>query len=171
MNPTVLALFEDIEITAKVMKPLDEAAIKHEDISLLTNTVYPNGALFHEEERPLWKWAGIMGFGGLGAGLFLAGFTQWLMNLNVGGKDPVSFPVVGVICYETTLLGIVLGSVIGMLWYGGMPDWTEKAYDPEISDGKIGVLVRCKDDAEASKIEGIMKSTGAVKIIKGKGDF
>jgi len=171
MKPTVMGLFVHIENAAPTIMPLEALTVKHKDIHLLSATPYPHGTLFHEEEPPIWAWAMIGGFVGLTAGLFLAGFTQWLINLNVGGKDPVSYPVVALICYETTNLGIILGSLLAMLWYGDLPDWTEKAYDPEISDGLVGVLVQCEDEGQAKKVEDIFNEHGATKIKKGAGDF
>ncbi len=172
MKPTVLGLFDSIEKTAKTAGPILDLSIEKKDISLLTAGPYPDGAYFHEDfHPPIWKVAFVGGLLGLCAGLFIAGWTQWIINLNVGGKDPVSFPVVALICYETTNLGIVLGSFLSLFWFARLPNWTDLAYDEEISNGRIGVLVQCEDSSQASKVEDIFNSHGAIGIKNGRGDY
>lgn len=169
MSQVVFGLFEHIEETAKTIAPLDEISVGRENISLVSVAPYPHGTLFEDDAGGrLWLFALVGGMLGLLLGVGLAGGTQALMNLNVGGKPPVSFPVMGVICYETTLLGIVLGVFLGMLWMTGLPDWTDHVYDPEISRGKVGLLVSCADEEQAGRVEAIMREHGAVRIKKGE---
>ncbi|MGK7346534.1 MAG: quinol:electron acceptor oxidoreductase subunit ActD [Candidatus Nitrospinota bacterium M3_3B_026] len=169
MSQVIFGLFEHIEETARTVAPLEEIPVSRESINLVSVAPYPNGTLFEDEAGGwLWLFALIGGVLGFLLGVALAGGTQALMNLDVGGKPPVSFPVMGVICYETTLLGVVLGVFIGMLWMTGLPDWTDHVYDPEISRGKVGLLVCCRDEEQAERVEAIMKEHGAVRVKKGE---
>ncbi len=172
MSITVLGLFEHVDELATTVRPLEEMRVTQEDIKLLSVAPYPDGTLYHDRfEFPMWRNALIGGVIGFIAALALAGGTQVLMNLNVGGKPPFSVPPVAVICYEFALLGAVLATFISMLWWCHLPDWNELAYDTEISRSKIGLLVRCRDDETADKVEAVMKSRGAKKIKKGRDDF
>ena len=170
---TVLGLFDHVDDTAKTIKPLKENLSKNlDDVKLLSVAPYPHGTLFKDHTPlPLWKFALFGGFLGFIGGVLLAGGTQILMNLDVGGKDPFSIPTVAVITYEITLLGAIVGTVSGMFFMQGLPNWTELAYDKLISHGKVGLLVRCADDSEAAKVEELMLWYGAKKIKHGKDNF
>jgi hypothetical protein len=173
MYHTVLGLFDHVDDTAKTVTPLTENLSKStSDIRLLSVAAYPHGTLFKDHTPlPLWKFALVGGILGFIIGVLLAGGTQILMNLNVGGKDPFSLPTVAVITYEITLLGAIVGTLLGMLFMQGLPDWTDLAYDPMISHGKVGLLVRCVDESDAAKVEELMLWYGAKKISYGKDNF
>jgi hypothetical protein len=165
MRKHVLGIFEKIENAASAARPLEKESVEKEDIELLTGCQYPDGAVISEEwDVPLWKFAIVGGLLGLMAGVFLAGTTQLWMNLDVGGKAMAALPPIGVICYETTLLGVILGSLTGLFWFAGLPDWTDLPYDEEISRGKIGLLVTCSDERQAELIRKIMIESGAHKV-------
>lgn len=173
MYHTVLGIFDHVDDTAKTISPLKEnLSREHEDIRLLSVAPYPHGTLFHDPTpTPLWVFALVCGFGGFIFGILLAGGTQMLMNLDVGGKPPFSFPAVAVITYEFTLMGAIIGTFGGMLWMQGLPNWTELAYHTDISRGKVGLLVRCADESEAGRVEELMLWYGAKKIQHGKDNF
>jgi hypothetical protein len=172
MSITILGLFNKIEEPAAMVKPLDDLNIHEKDMSLISVAPYPDGTVFYDEDHsPLWAVALICGIIGFCAALGLAGWTQWHINLNVGGKPTLSIPPLAIIAYEFTLAGAVLGTFFGMIWYAGLPDWNELAYDTEISRSKIGVLVRCEDEALAAKIEEVMREHNVISIKRGRDDF
>ncbi len=169
---TVLGLYDHIDDAAAAIAPLDELKIDHDDIQVLSVAPYPDGTFIKDEKpMPIWRFALIGGLTGFLGGISLAGGTQMLINLIVGGKSPLSLPAVGVITYELTLAGAVVGSVVALLWMSGLPNWTESAYDKSISSGAIGLLIRCQDQAQADKIEKTMLDYKAVKTKQGKDDF
>ncbi len=169
---TVLGIFDHVDTTASSIKPLEDINISHDDIKILSVAPYPNGTFFVDKTPiPIWLFAFVGGICGLLLGFALAGGTQVIMNLNVGSKSPLSWPAVGVISYETTLLGCVIGTFIGLLWMIGLPNWTERVYDSSISTGNIGVLVRCDDKGVVETVEDVFKQHGAVKIKFGENDF
>lgn len=172
MEYTVLGLFDNIEYVSKTVKPLENMGVEHSDTRLLSSVPYPEGAVFEDHfEPPIWKFAFVVGVCGFIGALALAGGTQVLMNLDVGGKAPFSLPPVAIIAYEFTLLGAVLGTIAGMLWFQGLPDWNDLAYDKDIHHGKIGLLIRCENEENAKKVASIMKDHGAGRIKEGKDDF
>ncbi|MBI3794732.1 MAG: DUF3341 domain-containing protein [Nitrospinae bacterium] len=172
MSTTVLGLFTQIENTAEMVRPLEEMSVLHKDISLISVAPYPEGTLFHDEDHsPMWAVALVCGIVGFFAAVVLAGWTQWHININVGGKPTWSVPPMVVICYEFTLAGAVLGTFFSMLWWARLPDWNELAYDREISKSKIGLLVRCENEEKAAKVEELMKQFKASSIKRGRDDF
>ncbi len=165
MSRHVIGIFEKIENAASAVRPLERESFKKEDMELLTGCQYPDGAVIEEDwDVPLWKFAVVGGLLGLMVGVFLAGATQWWMNLDVGGKPMAALPPLGVICYETTLLGVILGSLAGLFWFAGLPDWTDLPYDAEISRGKIALLVTCSDERQTELVRKIMVESGAQKV-------
>lgn len=171
-NHTVLGLFESVNAAADATKTVENLPVSHEDMRVLSSGPYPHGTFFEDHPpTPIWIFTLLGGIGGFLLGLFLGGGTQELMNLNVGNKPNFSLPVMAVICYELTLLGAVIGNITAMFFLQGLPNWNERAYDPEITNGKIGLLVRTEDEALAAKIEKIMKTSGSGKIKRGRGDF
>ncbi|MBI4667411.1 MAG: DUF3341 domain-containing protein [Nitrospinae bacterium] len=172
MSFTVLGLFDNVEDTARIMKPLEAISTPHDDIRLLSVAPYPDGALYHDKTRmPMWLFALAGGVLGFMLAITVAGGTQAAMNLNVSGKSIVAIPPVAIACYEFSLLGAVLGTFFGMLWYAGLPDWNKLAYDETISLSMIGILVNCESEAVADKVEKIMEDLGAVKTKRGRDDF
>lgn len=172
MYYTVLGLFTNIDDMAKTMEPLERLSVAHSDMRLLSSAPYPDGALFKDHRRmPLALFAFLFAVGGFLTALAIAGGTQILMNLIVSGKSVPSLPPVGIICYEFTLLGAIIGTIVGMLWVQGLPDWTQRAYDSDIFRGKIGLLVKCKGEDHAKLVEDVMKENGAVRTKTGRDDF
>jgi hypothetical protein len=169
---TVLGLYDSVDNAAATIGPLEELDVELHDMKMLTMAPYPHGTFFKDDVPiPIPRFAFIGGLIGLSAGLALAGGTQMIMNLIVGGKSPLSIPAVGVISYELTLLGAVLGTFLALLYMSGLPNWTERAYDESISTGAIGLLVRCEDEEHVNKIEKTMLRFKPVKIKKGIDDF
>lgn len=169
---TVLGIFDHVDYTAGAIAPLEKIEVKTEDIKIMSVAPYPNGTFIDDvRPTPIWLFALAFGLIGFGAGILLAGGTQWMMNLNVGAKAPVSIPVVAVICYELSLLGAVVGTFAGLLWMTGLPNWNERVYDDSISHGNLGLLVRCWEKEQVLKVEEIFGAHKALKIRKGENDF
>ncbi len=172
MDYTVLGLFENIEDVSKTVRPLEDIGVRHNDTKLLSSAPYPEGAVFEDHYVPPIHWTAFLGgVGGFFAAIGLAGWTQVLMNLNVSDKAPFSLAPVGIICYEFTLVGAVLGTIVGLLLSTGLPNWNDLAYDKDIHHGKVGLLVRCDTEDNAQKVVSIMKDHRVAKVHEGRDDF
>lgn len=62
------------------------------------------------------------------------------------------------------LLGGAMGGLAGSFAGLGIPDEHAKAYEAAVREGGIFVSVRAKDEADAERAEGILKSLGAGSI-------
>jgi hypothetical protein len=173
MSITVFGLFTKVDEMAAIFEPLEELSVNHDDITVMSVAPYPEGTFFHDSyESPLWIICLVCGFLGFLGAIGLAGLTQWHINLVVSGKPTFSIPPVAIIAYEFTLAGAVLATFFGMLWYARLPDWNKLAYSDEISRSKIGLLVRCKSEEMAAKVEELMKKHNVVGAIKrGRDDY
>ena len=167
-----------METTVNATPQIREAFnLKDGEIEVLTSAAYPDEILIEDKtlmyqvNKRQFLFPFLLGIVGLAIGILLAGGTGWIMNLDVGGKPPFALPPTGIITYEFTLLFAVIGSVISLLIYGGLPNWTERAYDPDITDGSLGILIKVNSNEEQNKAADMMANLGAYKVKKGKNDF
>ena len=175
---TVLGLYNKVEKVSLATDPLIEKFnITSGDIEVLTSAAYPDGVLlddkelYHVVEERQFLFPFLLGWVGFVTGIILAGGTGYIMNLNVSDKAPFSYPPTGIITYEFTLLFGVIGSVLSLLYYAGLPNWTDRAYDDEITDGALGLLVKVYSQEDQDTAAKMMEESGAYKIKKGVNDF
>ena len=100
---------------------------------------------------------------GLLAGSSLATVTAMNYPLIKGGMPIVSPWTVGLIAYETTMLGAVLATLVGLLVELRLPNFKSLPYDPSVADGGVVLAVSCPEDARGS-IENAVNAAGASKV-------
>jgi hypothetical protein len=77
---------------------------------------------------------------------------------------PIVSPwTVGLITYETTMLGAVLATLAGLLVELRLPNLTRLPYDPSVVDGGVVLAVTCGESARRS-IENAINAAGATKV-------
>ena len=124
-----------------------------------------HGERFLPEKSPskLWAWA-LCGAGiGMAAGLSLATFTALAYPLHKGGMPIVAPWTVGIIAYETTMLGAILMTLAGLLFELRLPSFKHRPYDPSVVDGGVVLAVECADHARVS-VEAAVNAAGATKV-------
>ena len=175
---TVLGLYKKVDVITRASDPIrEQLRIKDGDIEVLSSAAFPDGVILDDKELHDWVnfkqafFPLLFGCCGFVAGVILSGGTGYIMNLVVSGKSPFSYAPTGIITYEFTLLFGVIGSVVSLLYYAGLPNWTDRAYDPEVADGALGLLVRVFSREDQDKAARIMEEYGAYKIKKGVNDF
>jgi hypothetical protein len=113
------------------------------------------------------RWVVLVGgIAGVLTGLAVTIGTTYEWRLNSGGKPLVSWPPFIVICFELmVLLGGIFG-FFGMLGLAGVPT-TESmpGYEGRFGEDRFGVVVRC-DEAEAARIESMLKESGAEEVVR-----
>jgi hypothetical protein len=100
---------------------------------------------------------------GLVGGVSLGTITALNYPLVKGGMPIVSPWTVGLIAYETTMLGAVLATLVGLLVECGLPNFKPLPYDPSVVDGGVVLAVSCPEGARAS-VEGAVGAAGATKV-------
>lgn len=175
---TALGLYKSVEtITRAAENVRTEFGIKDGDITVLSAAAYPDGVFLDDKplEHTVYKlqhlFPFLIGIGGFIAGATLAGGTGFIMNLNVGGKSPFAYAPTAIITYEFALLGAVIGSLLSILYLAGLPNWTERAYDPEISEGALGLLIKLDTQEDQDRASSMLEGQGAFKVRKGRNDF
>ena len=106
------------------------------------------------------------GISGILTGLAITIGTTYEWRLNAGGKPLLSWPPFIIICFELmVLLGGIFG-FLGVLGLSGIPA-TEIApgYDGRFGEDRFGIVVRC-DEAEAARVESMMKESGAQEVVR-----
>src|SRR5438093_11619888 len=96
-------------------------------------------------------------------GCALASFTALAYPLVKGGMPIVAPWTVGLITYETTMLGAVLATLAGLLFELRLPNFRKLPYDESVVDGGVLLAVKYADQARGS-IEDVVNSAGATKI-------
>ena len=100
---------------------------------------------------------------GLVGGFLLATITALNYPLVKGGMPIVApFPV-GLVTYETTMLGAVLATLVGLLVEVRLPNFKDLPYDPSVVDGGVVLAVACAE-ASRSTIEHAVSAAGATTI-------
>lgn len=108
-----------------------------------------------------WALAGaVVGFVG---GLSLATITALNYPLVKGGMPIVAPWTVGLITYETTMLGAVLGTLVGLLVELRLPNFKSLPYDSSVVDGGVVLAVSCPEGSRAS-VETVVGAAGASKV-------
>jgi hypothetical protein len=124
-----------------------------------------HGAPFIPDARPtkLRTWALAGAAIGLLGGFGLATITALNYPLVKGGMPIVSPWTVGLITYETTMLGAVLATLVGLLVELRLPNFKNLPYDPSVVDGGVVLAVSCGESSRAS-VESAVGAAGATKV-------
>ncbi len=161
----VLGVFNNLEAAAAAVDNLVEAGVAETKITSLSSVPYPDGVLVKEERKPrFYLFTLALGACGAVVGFALAAGTAWLYPLQTGDKPIVSIFPVGIITYELMMLFAIVGTLIGMFWGMGLPDFKPKPYAIEIANGAIGILVSAENPAEIERTKQCLQRSGAEKL-------
>ena len=124
-----------------------------------------HGEPFIPERKPtkLRRWALTGAGAGMLGGFSLAAITALNYPLVKGGMPIVSPWTVGLITYETTMLGAVLATLVGLLVELRLPNFRPLPYDPSVVDGGVVLAVSC-GDAFRTSLETTVNAAGATKV-------
>lgn len=152
-----------IEARLAIRRLLQEGILP-ESMEVMTSQPI-HGEPFLPEKKPtkLRTWALSGAALGLLGGFALATVTALNYPLIKGGMPIVSPWTVGLIAYETTMLGAVLATLVGLLVETGLPNFKNLPYDPSVVDGGVVLAVACGDNSRAS-VENAVNAAGATRI-------
>ena len=162
----ILGLFEDPNYAAEAGDALKRADISPDDYDFLTDAPYPEGAFGERHEsHHLYVFPFIGALIGLTAGILLTSMTQLAYPLTQGGKPILSLPPMAIITYETTMLGAIIFTVLGIIFESRLPKVKMGLYDTRITEGYIGVLVNV-DEEKLPEVSGILTQAGAIDVVR-----
>jgi hypothetical protein len=99
---------------------------------------------------------------GLGAGIFFTVITPYLYIIRVGGQPVVPVPPTALLMYEFIMLLLIVGTFGGFLALNRFPDNRPHYSDPELTDGRISLIVHSPLDKEADVIAILEEQGGQV---------
>jgi hypothetical protein len=102
---------------------------------------------------------------GLSLGAFLAFVAPYWYPypIQVGRQSPISGPPSVIILFEMTMLIMLLSTFLGVFLDSLFPNYRPMKYVPEVSDGKIAILVECSH-VEEKKVADALKKLGAESV-------
>jgi hypothetical protein len=189
----VLGVFADLESAAAAAERLVREGFPEGQLDSLSSVPYPDGVLVRTEQQTRFRWVTLAGgFFGAVAGFLLAAGTAWVYPVQTGDKPIISSYPTAIVTFEVTMLFAIIGTIVGMFWEMGLPTWRERPYDPEISEGCVGIsvaihgggeVVACgrggetnecigtiaglSPEEQRTRAEEIMRDAGALRTVRG----
>ncbi len=162
----ILAVFPDLEPAADAIEQLRALGV-HDDCMNVISGIPVTEAMLGRPSQ--WTNVPRIAFGGaiLGflGGAFLAFVSPLLYPypIQVSSQAVIPGPPSVVLLFELTMLGMLLSTFIGVFLDSFFPNYRPMKYVPEVSDGKIAILVECSH-VEENKITDALKKLGAESV-------
>jgi hypothetical protein len=86
-----------------------------------------------------------------------------MYTIQVGGQPFAPVPPAIIVIFEMTMLGMLLSTFLGVFLDSTFPSYRPMKYVPEISDGKIGILIETLP-ADEKKVTDLLKKLGAESV-------
>lgn len=162
----LLAVFSDLGPAADAIEHLRTLGVHDECMNVISGVPVTEAML----GRPS-QWTNVpriaMGGAiiGLGAGIFLAFLSPYLYPypIRVSTQPFIPGPPTVVVLFELTMLGMLLSTFLGVFLDSYFPNYRPMKYVPEVSDGKICILIECVH-VDENKITDALKKLGAESV-------
>ncbi len=162
----VLAVFPDLEPAADAIEQLRSLGV-HDDCMNVISGIPVTEAMLGRPSQ--WTNVPRIAMGGailgFGAGFFLAFISPYWYPypIQVSSQAFIPGPPSIVVLFELTMLGMLLSTFLGVFLDSLFPNYRPMKYVPEVSDGKIAILVECSH-VEENKITDALKKLGAESV-------
>lgn len=161
---SILAVFSDLAPAADAIEQLRLLGV-HDDCMNVISGIPVTEAMLGRPSQ--WTNVPRLAMGGAGAGMllgiFLAFITPNMYTISVGGQPFAPVPPAVVVIFEMTMLGMLLSTFLGVFLDSYFPSYRPMKYVPEISDGKIAILIECTPPDE-KKVTDVLKKLGAESV-------
>lgn len=161
---SILAVFSDITPAADALDQLRLLGVHDDHMNVISGIPVTEAML----GRPS-QWTNVPRLAGGGAilgflaGAFLAFISPNMYTIKVGGQPFTPVPPAVIVIFELTMLGMLLSTFLGVFLDSTFPSYRPMKYVPEISDGKIGILIETLE-TEEKKITDLLKKLGAESV-------
>ncbi|MBF8299150.1 MAG: hypothetical protein HW397_199 [Dehalococcoidia bacterium] len=160
----ILGLYADDQTAADATDHLAQAGFVQKDFEVLTGCPYPDGAFGERNvKHRLYAFPFIGAACGLATAILLTAGTQVSYPMVTGGKPILSIPAMAIICYEGTMLGAILFTILGVLFEFRLPRLGLGLYDTRITEGYIGIALNCPEERLAAA-DLAFRQSGAVDV-------
>ena len=161
-NKGMLGVFQNVDAAVVAADGLKAQGVT--EFEVLSDSPYPEGAFGEPpSHHKLYVFPLIGAALGLSVALLLTAGTQLAYPLVTGGKPILAMPAMVVVCYEGTMLGAVLFTILGVIFESRLPHLTGGLYDTRITEGYLGVEVSVPEE-QVEQIEGVFRSANAVDV-------
>jgi hypothetical protein len=162
----LLAVFPDLEPAANAIEHLRSIGIHDECMNIISGIPVTEAMLGRPHQ---WTNVPRIAMGGailgFGAGFFLAYITPYIYPypIQVSTQSFIPGPPTVVVLFELTMLGMLLSTFLGVFLDSFFPNYRPMKYVPEVSDGKIAILVECSH-VEEKKVTDALTKMGAESV-------
>lgn len=161
---SLLAVFSDLDPAADAIEQLRMLGI-HDDCMNVISGIPVTEAMLGRPSQ--WTNVPRLALGGAIAGFlvgtFLSFVTPNMYTIMVGGQPFAPVPPAVIVLFEMTMLGMLLSTFLGVFLDSLFPNYRPMHYVPEISDGKIAILIECPPP-DAQKVTEVLKKLGAESV-------
>ena len=162
----VFAIFADEAQTVAAIEAVKQSPWKLDRV----HTPLPSHrilAALEVKKSPVGWFTLIGGILGFFAGFGLAIYTASVWKLVIWGKPVIAWIPFVIVGFEFTILFSVFGNVLGLLIFGGLPDYQGlERYDQRCSGEHFGVVISCAEDEEDKVVEFFKDQGGDVTVFE-----
>ena len=161
---SILAIFSDINPAADALDQLRLMGVHDDHMNVISGIPVTEAML----GRPS-QWTNVprLALGGAVAGFaignFLAFIAPNMYTVQVGGQPFAPVPPAVIVIFEMTMLGMLLSTFLGVFLDSLFPNYRPMHYVPEVSDGKIGILIETLP-ADEKSVTDLLKKLGAESV-------
>lgn len=161
---SLLAVFSDLDPAADAIEQLRHLGVHDDHMNVISGIPVTEAML----GRPR-QWTNVprlaLGGAAIGfcVGVFLAFVSPNMYTIQVGGQPFAPVPPAVIIIFEMTMLLLLLSTFLGVFLDSFFPNYRPMHYVPEVSDGKIAILIDCAPE-DKQKITDTMKKLGAESV-------
>ena len=163
-DKSILAVFSDLDPAADAIEQLRLLGI-HDDCMNVISGIPVTEAMLGRPSQ--WTNVPRLALGGASAGfalgVFLSFITPNMYTIQVGGQPFTPVPPAVIVIFEMTMLGMLLSTFLGVFLDSFFPSYRPMKYVPEVSDGKIAILIECPPP-DTQKVTDVLKKLGAESV-------
>jgi Protein of unknown function (DUF3341) len=169
MLPSLLASFDQASTAVEAIGRLKLAGISPENLEVISSQPHSTHHFLPEKSKcRIGTFALIGGALGSVSGFLLATLTALAYPLPTGGMPILSWWPIGIVTYETTMLGAVLATLVGLLSELKLPNLKLLPAENLVEDGLL-IEIRCLEAKDLAMVPELIASLGG-RIIQGGGD-
>ncbi|MCI0420527.1 MAG: DUF3341 domain-containing protein [Acidobacteria bacterium] len=158
---SIQAILADPQDLPQILDKLEAAGILSSQIEIISHVPVPGcGAVAGKKSRLGWFALSGALLGAVG-GLLLASLTALAYPLPTGGMPILAWWPIGIVTYETTMLGAILSTLVGFLVELRLPRFKPMPYDGAIADGGVLLSITNLEDQTCSQCRSILAAAQA----------
>ena len=150
----IYGLYPDGAAAQEAVDRLRATGLADREITILSAQPMEDYEFGHiDRQTSIWWIASLGGLIGAALAVLYAWVAATTWPMNVGGLPVISWWSAGVITFEMTMLGAIVGAVLTLIVSAELGRGGNRLYDPAVSDGAILVGVESPPASRIGEIE------------------